>query len=165
MQPEVGGYGTKPIYVGHLEDGTWQANFKLPPGLEAGWHPVKVRVRKSPPSNGIEIAIDVPVPDQPVAIAAVQDGASWTPHQLRRSSGQTLVLWIDGLPRNADQHTIRVLVRDRGVPVTYVEDPGPEPKRRQVNVEIPEVVPVGPAEVRVLLGNQASNPAPVEILP
>ena len=165
VQPEVGGYGTKPIYVGRLEDGTWQANFKLPPGLEAGWHPVQVRVRKSAPSNALEIAIDVPVPDQPVAIAAVQDGASWTPHQLRRSSGQTLVLWIDGLPRNADQHTIRVLVRDRGVPVTYVDYPGPEPKRRQVNVEIPEVVPVGPAEVRVLLGSQASKPAPVEILP
>ena len=49
--------------------------------------------------------------------------------------------------------------------MTYVEDPGPEPKRRQVKVEIPEVVPAGHAEVRVLLGSQASKPAPVEILP
>jgi tRNA (mo5U34)-methyltransferase len=165
VQPEVSGFGTKPIYVGRLPDGAWQANFKLPPGLEAGWHPVQVRVKKSHPSNSIAVAIDVPVPDRQVAIESMADGATWTPNQLRRSSGNALVLWVDGLPRNADQNTVRVLLGDRGVPVRYVDYPGPEAKPRQVNVEIPDVVPTGRMDVRVVLGTHTSDPAPVEILP
>jgi tRNA (mo5U34)-methyltransferase len=33
VQPEVGGWGTIPIYVGRVGPSEWQANFKLPPGL------------------------------------------------------------------------------------------------------------------------------------
>jgi tRNA (mo5U34)-methyltransferase len=163
VQPSVGDYGTKPMFVGPRPDGTWQANFKLPPGLDAGWHPVRVRVSNGPPSNALEIAVDVPVPDRRVTITSVADGESWVPNQLRLDLGQTLALWVRDLPRNADKNTIRVLLGGRAVPVVYVESERTEAGPRQINVEVPPATPSGPLEVEVALGGQLSDPAPVEI--
>jgi 2-polyprenyl-3-methyl-5-hydroxy-6-metoxy-1,4-benzoquinol methylase len=59
VKPEICGYGVRPISVARLEDGSWQANFKLPPGLEAGWHDVTVRLEDGPRSNAKLIAVDL----------------------------------------------------------------------------------------------------------
>ncbi len=58
VKPEVGGYGVRPIFVGQLKDGSWQTNFKLPPGLEAGTPEVSVRVNDGPPSNPKRITVN-----------------------------------------------------------------------------------------------------------
>jgi hypothetical protein len=161
--PSVGDYGTKPMFVGPRPDGTWQANFKLPPGLDSGWHPVRVRVRNGPPSNSLEIAVDLPVPDRRVMITSVADGKTWVANQLRLDVGRTLALWVRDLPRNADKNTIRVLLGGRPVPVVYVESEAAEPGTRQINVEVPAATPSGPIDVEVALGGQLSDPASVEI--
>ena len=68
VKPEVGGYGVRPIYVAQLEDQSWQANFKLPPGLEPGWHAVAIRLRTGPHSNSQAIAVDVAGEAPPVLV-------------------------------------------------------------------------------------------------
>lgn len=168
VQPQISGFGTKPIFVGWHPDGIWQANFKLPPGLEAGWQPAEVRVRGSAPSNAIKVAVDVPVPEQQATITSVADGTTWAPGQLQVGAGRTLCLWVSGLPPNADQNTIQVLIDQARVPVAYVEylDPsGSQEVPRQVNVVVPEEVPLGRTNVHVVLGSHTSEPATVEMLP
>ncbi len=44
VKPQVGSYGVRPIFVAQVKDGSWQANFKLPPGLPDGFHDVAVRL-------------------------------------------------------------------------------------------------------------------------
>jgi hypothetical protein len=163
VHPSVGGYGTKPMFVGPRPDGTWQANFKLPPGLDPGWHPVRVQVRNGPPSNCLEVAVDLAVPDRQVVITSVADGNTWLPNQLTLNIGRTLALWVRDLPRNADKNTIQVLLGGQPVPVVYVESEGTEPGPRQVNVEVPAATPPGLVDVEVALGSHLSNSAPVEI--
>jgi tRNA (mo5U34)-methyltransferase len=166
VQPQVGGFGTKPIFVGWHPDGIWQANFKLPLGLEAGWQPAEVRVRASAPSNPIPVALDVPVPDRQATITSVKDGTTWARDQIQLGAGRTLCLWVSGLPPNADQNTIHVLIDQAQVPVAYVEYPSESPEiARQVNVSIPEEISVGRANLRVVVGSRASEPAIVEIVP
>lgn len=139
VRPVVGEYGVMPVLVSNASSGIWQANFRLPPGLEAGWHPVTVGVRGGPPSNAHRIAVDLPVP----RTAAVIDGT----HDPGR---QRLSIWCSGLPENADLNNVKVRVN--GAPcVTEFVAPGPG--SRQINVRIPEGFAAGSnPDVDVYLG-------------
>jgi tRNA (mo5U34)-methyltransferase len=164
VRPEVGELGTRPIVVVRVDDGMWQANFKLPPGLSRGWHPVRVRVRNGPRSNDLPVAVDLPPPDGPVAIAAVQDGTTWERDELRLHSGNALTLWVEGLPENADRENVVVLLDGRRLPIAYIAPFDPDGRARQVNAEVPEGVPTGTSELVTRLGGHSSEPSPVRIL-
>ena len=43
LRLEVGGFGTRAIYAQRKEDGSWAASFQMPPALDPGWHPVRLR--------------------------------------------------------------------------------------------------------------------------
>jgi len=164
VRPEVGGFGTIPIHVDTEGDAGWRATFMLPPGLPSGWHPVRVRVGDGPPSNAVEVAVDVPVPAASVTIIGVADGSSWTPDALSLSAGTTLCLWVDGLPANADRANLGVALDDDPLEVTYVAAAGPNEEPRQVNVEVPADQPLGRRHLRaVLAGGESSPPAEVDI--
>ena len=60
VRPEVGGFGVRPIYVGRVKNGSWQTNFKLPPGLKDGSHEVTVRLDDGQASNAKRIAVNAP---------------------------------------------------------------------------------------------------------
>jgi hypothetical protein len=165
IRPEVGDYGTIPIHGGRQGPSVCETTFKLPPGLAPGWHPVRVRVRNGSPSNAINVAVDVPLPDALVTITGVADGVTWTPNVLALSSGSTLCLWVEGLPENADRANVRVLLGSRQVRVTYVAGAGPEQGPRQVNVEVPSDAPTGQTRVRLALGDRQSAPVEVSIHP
>jgi tRNA (mo5U34)-methyltransferase len=159
VKPEVGPYGVRPIHVSRLDDGSWHANFRLPPGIDAGWHDVRMRVRDSARSNPRRVAVDVPLRAEHLEITGLCDGASWTPNLL---SGGVLCLWVGGLPENADRHNVRVTVAGRRARTDYVEAPkGGLP--RQVNVTAPAARPPGRATVVVECGEAASRAEPVEI--
>lgn len=162
IKPEVGGYGVRPIHVAHLEDGSWQTNFKLPPGLTAGWHDVHVRVHDSLPSNGIRVAVDVPLPDSPIRITGICDGKTWIPNQVDKRESDALSIWIDGLPENADKNNLHVFLDGHRLLVTHIEASRPEP--RQVNAQIPPECPSGAHSIEVALGNQRSEVVEVQIL-
>jgi tRNA (mo5U34)-methyltransferase len=164
VQPEVGGFGTNPIYVGSVDASVWQATFKLPPGLPAGWHPVRVRVGNGPPGGGRPIAVDVPLGDHPIAIARIADGSTRSPNQLDLSAGTTLNVWVDGLPQNADRANVQVVVGKQQVPVTHVERDGEKETSRQVTVEIPTSLLPGPTPVSVMVGSVESDPVDVAVI-
>jgi tRNA (mo5U34)-methyltransferase len=162
VKAEVGDYGVRPIHIARVKDGSWQTNFRLPPGLTAGWHEVQVRVHESLPSNGIPVAVDVPLAESPIRITGVCDGKTWTPNQIDKQRSDALSLWIEGLPENADRNNLRVFLEGHRLVVTHVEAPRPEP--RQVNVQIPADFPSGASSIEVAIGNQRTQAVELQIL-
>jgi tRNA (mo5U34)-methyltransferase len=146
-QPTVGGFGSPPIFVGQAEGGYWQVNFKLPPGLDPGWHEVRLGN-----SNALEIAVDVPPRVESLEIADACDGVTWT--KGRVSSPGHLSIWAKGLPRNADVHNVRVRVDGERLQVAFVGGDG------QVNVKVAGVER-GERAVTVECGGATSAPFPV----
>lgn len=136
--PEVGAYGVRPIHISreNTKERRWRTTFKLPPGLEPGWHDVKLRVRGSPLSNGVQIAVDLPLLGKTFQIESARDGATWQPDEVDLSRGTTIALWIVGLPEATDRGNLRVTVDGRLAEVSYLEAPNATNKR-QLNVAIP----------------------------
>jgi tRNA (mo5U34)-methyltransferase len=150
-QPSVGEFGVHPIFSGPSESGCWQLNFKLPPGLPPGWHPVRVG-----DSNAVEIAVDVPLDAAALEIASACDGVTWEPGRVSLARG-FLSLWVRGLPRNADVHNVKVRVDGVRQFVTYIGTDG------QVNIRIAGVQP-GRRPVRLECGGVSSAVA-VDVMP
>ncbi len=162
VKPETDGYGVRPIDVRPLENGLWQANFKLPPGLPPGWHSVRLRVGASARSDARKIAVDLPLGAPGLAITGIADGYTWQPNQMDLRKGDSLAIWVSSLPENADRNNIRVYLHSRKLNVIYVEkEAGGRP--RQINVQVPEFAPAGAVEVSVKVGDGESGPAVVEI--
>jgi hypothetical protein len=151
-QPTVGDFGVHPIFNGRTASGFWQMNFKLPPGLAPGWHPVRVGG-----SNAIEIAVDVPLEVGSLHIASACDGVSWEQGRASLAGGH-LSLWVEGLPRNADVHNVGVTVDGVRQRVTYVGTDG------QVNVRLQGVEP-GSRLVLIACGERDSPSTGVEFTP
>jgi len=162
VQPEVGGLGVRPIHVNQFAGDQWQANFKLPPGLHAGWQEVRIRIRGSRPGSAQRIAVDLPLPDSPIRLKSVCDGKTWVPGHLDLSQGRVISLWIEGLPENADVNNVRVLLDGRPLLVTYLEAE-PRDGARQVNAELQSPIQPGEASVIVELGAQRTEPAALRI--
>jgi tRNA (mo5U34)-methyltransferase len=160
VQPRVSGYGVRPLSVNNLKGDLWQANFKLPPGLTAGWHEVSMAVRGGPASNARRIAVDVPLGECAPKIEGVLDGTTWIKNSLDLSRGRVLSLWCTGLPENADRHNVRVFLDGRLCPVEFVAEGG---ETRQINARVPEGMREGRREVVVTLGASASPPVTIEI--
>jgi tRNA (mo5U34)-methyltransferase len=148
-QPIVGEYGVSPIFTGKTDAGYWQVNFKLPPGLPPGWHPVRLGN-----SNAIEIAVDIAPDIDELRLESASDGVTWD--RGRMSLRNTfLSAWVQGLPRNADVHNVKAYVAGERQQVTYVGPDG------QINLRLSGVAP-GEHAVRIECGGVASNPLAVE---
>jgi tRNA (mo5U34)-methyltransferase len=162
IEPQVGEFGVRPIHVSRVEGEVWQVNFKLPPGIPAGWQDVTVRLAGGPPSNAMRIAVDLPLRLSEIRIREVTDAATYEAGVLNMASGNALSVWISGLPENADRQNVRSLLGGELLPVSYVSElDGREP--RQVNVEVPEEVPSGHFELEIQVGVRRSNSVTVEI--
>jgi tRNA (mo5U34)-methyltransferase len=151
--PEVSGYGVRPIHVTR-EKSNWMVTFKLPPGLEAGWHEVRLRVKGSRLSTPVRIAVDLPLSTEAIRIATLADGATWKDNQVDLRVGNTLALWVIGLPESADRRSIRARVNGRPAEVSFVEPPGPV--ARQVNVLLPSDSPEE-TTVEIIMGTAKAD--------
>jgi tRNA (mo5U34)-methyltransferase len=162
VKPEVGGFGVRPISVSSRGERLYVAKFKLPPGLPAGWHDVTITLSGSAPSNPIPVAVDVPVTRSPVHIAGVRDAIAWEQNVLNLNQGNILALWVTGLPRNTDRANLRATLNGKKLVVLFV---GPDCgiAIRQVNVQIPSVVPPGVAGLRIHTGPNESEPVSVDV--
>jgi len=147
VRPEAGGYGVRPVHLSKEDDGPWVVKFKLPPGLDPGWHDVTLTAGKSPVSNAKRIAVDFPEAG-PAAIEGASDGTTWERDVLNLSRGNVLSIWATGLPENADKVNVCVLVGGERVKVFYVEPPNGKPVR-QINVHVPDNAPKGELELVV----------------
>jgi tRNA (mo5U34)-methyltransferase len=161
VRPEVGGYGVRPIHVAKVGGSDWQTNFKLPPGLTPGWHEVRIRVGESLPGMAQRIAVDVPLAPDHIQIEGVSDGTTWLKGRLDLSLGNSVSLWVSGLPENTDCANLCVSLDGRRLPVTYIG--AAEGGARQINVQVPDDVPAGPASISVSVGPSAAAGASIEI--
>jgi tRNA (mo5U34)-methyltransferase len=159
--PEVGGYGVRPVFVGDVEDAGCLVHFRLPPGLAPGWHEVRLRIAGGPPSNALQIAVDIDsVPDH-LEIKGACDGVSWEASRVSLASG-FLSLWVEGLPENADIANVKVEIGQRRQFVNFVGAPDAKGVR-QLNVRV-ERCGVGVREVVVGFGEVRSAGVGVEVV-
>jgi tRNA (mo5U34)-methyltransferase len=164
VQPEVGGYGTRPLYVGRPEAGGIQANFKLPPGLEPGWQPTRVRVRNGPASNPVEVAVDVAPATDRLSIQAAAGEPGGTPNHVAAGTGRSLSLSVEGLPENADLVNVFVVLGPGRLTVRSVEPTGRGATGpRTVVAEVPDGLEAGSYDVRVAVGSTQSEPVQVAV--
>lgn len=164
VRPEVGGYGVRPIFVGRLDDGRWQANFKLPPGLTPGWHAVRLRTASSPFSNALRIAVDMPVETGELAVTQVCDGRSWNPSEIQYDREGFLTFWVKGLPENADRNNVQARLGGTRLVVEYLSPPD-EQNLRQVNARLSEPVEYGNHPLVVSCGDSQAPPFSVTVKP
>jgi len=162
VRPAVDEYGVRPLDLVRMGESAWQSNFRLPPGLTAGWHDVTVRIGESKPSNAQRIAVDLPVVvTSPIEVESVCDAITFAKNRLERGRGQWLSLWVAGMPENADRNNVRVFLDGRRLKVQHVTSGGTEV--RQVNVAVPPEVSNGVAHIGIEIGGRRSDVVEVEI--
>ncbi len=170
--PEAGDYGARPLKVAGAGSEGWEVVFKLPPGLEPGWHPVRLRVRDSAWSNTVLLAVDVnreqrhertvACGDPGLEILNAWDGRTWEPNLVRMGAEASITLWARALGGWSKQD---VCVRLDGydIPVVYMGEQDAK-GLMQVNALIPSGMAAGVAAVNVAAGGSVSAPVRVELM-
>ena len=158
LKPEVGGFGVNPIQVETAGEGVWRAEFKVPPGLAPGWHELRLRLGKSRPGNERLIAVDMPIDAGSVVVTNVSDGTTWKPGEFDPNQGNVIVLWVEGLPENADVSNVGVYLGSTRLTTVHVGT-------NQVNAQAPESLPAGCAQIRLETGGVSAPSVPVTVLP
>jgi tRNA (mo5U34)-methyltransferase len=164
LRLEVSGFGTRAIHVQRKEDGSWAASFRLPPALDAGWHPLRLRFTDTGFSNELRIAVDVPV-ERPAQIVVkdVYDGKSWNRGEVRIADGGFVSFWVSGLPENRSALDVRVLLGGTPLQVTWL---GQDVKSGycQINAKVPPDLERGPQDLQVRIAGVNSEPQTVRVL-
>jgi tRNA (mo5U34)-methyltransferase len=160
LRLEVGGYGVPALYVRPEPDGSWLANFRLPPGLAPGWHDVRLRLAASGYGRSFRIAVDLPAHTDSVAIQGACDGRTWTPGETAAES--FLSCWIAGLPENADRANTRVRLGGARLAVDYVGE-ADATGLRQVNAAVPPEFAPGDYPLTVECGSAGSASLTVRV--
>jgi tRNA (mo5U34)-methyltransferase len=155
-KPEIGQYGSSPMYVTPIGNGYWQVNFKLPPGLSPGWHDATLRIGESSRSNAMRVAVDVPLQATSIEVTGVQDAATYTDDQVDLSQGRHITIWVTPLPENADRNNVHVTINGARVPTTFAQG-------TQVNAELPDDLPASTVELRVSIAEAESRPVALRI--
>jgi tRNA (mo5U34)-methyltransferase len=162
VMPEVSGFGVRPVAVVHHGGDGWQANFKLPPGLDPGWHEVRLRTVRSRYSNPVRIAVDVPPKAENLSITGACDGKTWTPGEVQSGDDAYLSVWVAGLPENADRHNVQVRLNGRKLQLhELIPAQGDEP--RQINLKLGAGAARGVQALVVAIGGAASAPFEVRV--
>ncbi|MBI3208195.1 MAG: DUF1698 domain-containing protein, partial [Candidatus Solibacter usitatus] len=141
--PEAGGYGVRPVGVVPAGGNGWQVSFRIPPGLDAGWHEVRVRTEGSVYSEPVRIAIDVPALAESLKITGVCDAKTWRPGEVAEGSDAFLSVWIAGLPLNGDRGNVRVYVGGKRMEVHSASPDCADGEPRQLNVKVAAGFPKG----------------------
>jgi tRNA (mo5U34)-methyltransferase len=159
VQIRVGSLDARPVYV--ARDGElWQANFKVPLGLDPGWHEVRVRTESSEWSGPLRIALDVPVVVEGlIEITGACDGTTWSKTEI---TSPVLSVWVSGAPQNGGRDNIRVTIGERRCRVDYVSQ-WRAGTSTQLNVAIPKDLGRGEFPVTVEIAQAVSQPVSVNV--
>ena len=170
--PEVGSYGSRPVKVVGAGHGGWEAVFKLPPGLQPGWHPVRLRVRDGAWSKPILLGLDVseaqrrertvPSGEHAIQIDSATDGQTWERNLVRMGTDPSIALWVRGLA-GLSIDDVRVRLDGWDVPAAFISQPDAN-GLSQVNAMLPHGTPAGTTAVNVATGDSVSAPVRVEIV-
>jgi SAM-dependent methyltransferase len=167
---EIGPYGAPSGVVIDAGGEGWVAGCKLPPGLDAQWHAVRLRVRKSQWSNSVRIPVDLSPEDQSGAtefpdlhVSLVTDGKTWDRWRVKVGAGSCLSIWAAGIPDQSDMKQILVLLNGLNLPAIYVSEPDAE-GLRQVNATLPAGLRPGKFKLRLECAGNISAPVDVELV-
>jgi tRNA (mo5U34)-methyltransferase len=163
LRLEVAGFGTRSIHVQRREDGSWAASFRLPPALDSGWHPVRLRFADTGFSNELRIAVDLPAgrPDQ-LAVRDVWDGKLWSRGEVSVAAGGFVSVWVSGLPENRSALDVRALLGGLPLQITWL---GPDESSGccQINAKVPPDIEKGPHDFRITFAGVSSEPQTVTV--
>jgi tRNA (mo5U34)-methyltransferase len=169
--PQIGEYGSRPALVSNTGQDGWHATVKLPPGLSAGWHEVKIRVRDSAWSNIVRIGVGVPASerhpttvDNGFEIKSVGDGRTWERNQVRMRPDACISLWVLGLPPMCSAADVIVRLNGNDLPSLFVSEPDSQ-GLRQINALVPSSVRAGKTSVSIAVGASVAEPVYLDILP
>jgi tRNA (mo5U34)-methyltransferase len=163
VYPEIGGYGSRPLYVAQTGGG-WQASCKIPPGLNPGWHNARLRVENTRYSNPLRIGLDAP-PWQPTAdsnleITRIADGKIFESNRIRVGDDSAVSVWVSGLPAEATNLDLRIRLNGTDLPAIWLE---PEAPSRQLNAALPAGLKPGKAEITVLFNETETKPKQADL--
>ncbi len=160
LRMEIGGFGVPCLHVHEEVTGRWMANFRLPPGLDAGWRDARLRFHDSGFSTVSRIAVDVEARADTIAVRAVYDGGDWSEGKLTR--GGIVTFWILGLSENCDRANVRVSIGGRRQPMDYVGEPEAD-GYRQINGKVKDNQTLGEQEFVVEFAGVSSAPILVQV--
>jgi tRNA (mo5U34)-methyltransferase len=166
---EVGPYAVRPGEVVGVGVDGWLAVCKLPPGLDAQWHALRLRVRKSQWSNTVRVPVDVAVEDQggtgseQLEVNVVTDGKTWERGRIKVGAGSCLSLWARGVPDGCDVQEVLVLLNGMNLPAVYVSAADAK-GFKQVNATLPSGLPPGKFKLRLECADNISAPVEVELI-
>jgi len=173
VQPDVSGFGSRPMAVTELRQHFWQVNFKLPPLTRPGWHDVRVRLNNGLRSKPLRIAVDMPLRVGRVRLGDVCDGATWKKGELDTTKGSVISFWLEGLPENADLNNVKATLGGKPLHMLYIEPPKPKPAgllstfrrapARQVNAGLTGDRPAGRAPLAVRVGDRIAGEFNIEV--
>jgi hypothetical protein len=174
VQPEVSGFGSRPLSVTELREHFWQVNFKLPFLTRPGWHEVRVRLAGGPRSNPQSIAVDVPFVVGRLRLGKVCDGTTWKPGVLDTTKGSAISFWLEGLPENADLNNVTATLGAQKLRMLYLEPVAKtapagwlarfhRPPARQANASLTSELPAGRLPLVVRVGAKIAGEAALEV--
>jgi hypothetical protein len=155
LRLEVGDFGAAALFV-TPENDTWRATFRLPPGLDPGWHIARMRFSDTPFGREFRIAVDVPLKVERIVLKEVYDGVAWTKGEVAVTERGFLSCWVAGLPENADRANVRAMLGNHRLEVDYVGEPNAE-GYRQINAVIPADPAKGDSEFQIQCAGVSSN--------
>jgi hypothetical protein len=167
LKLEIGGFGVPALCVYSQGEGMWQANWRLPPGLEPGWHMLRLRFPGSQFSQEWRIAVDMEVRVEKLELLSVLDGKTREPGQVRMGEGATVTCWVEGLAENSDRANTSVWLDGRKLRVEYMGEPVPAPSggtARQVNAVVPADAVAGEYEIRVECAGVSTESGAVRLI-
>jgi hypothetical protein len=160
---EVGGFGVPALYVRHEPDGTWLANFRLPPGLPGGWNDVRLRFADSDFGQALRIAVDMPPQPGRIVLVGACDGTNWKVEAIAVAERGYISSWVRGLPENCDRENIRVFLGSARLSIDYVGEQDAE-GNRQINAVVPGTIGKGEQLLRIECAGSASDSLAVNIV-
>ncbi|HLG97540.1 MAG TPA: methyltransferase domain-containing protein [Bryobacteraceae bacterium] len=170
--PEVSGYGSRPVKVVAAGTNGWETVFKLPPGLEPGWHPARLRVRDSAWSHTILLALDTDEArrqertlargPRAIEIQSATDGETWEQNVVQMGPKASIALWARGLD-GLSTEKVCVRLDGRDIPAAYV-GPSDANGLAQVNALLPHGLAAGIVSVNIAAGDSVSPPVRVRIV-
>jgi tRNA (mo5U34)-methyltransferase len=159
---EVGGFGVPALFVRHEPDGTWFSNFRLPPGLRAGWNDVRLRFADSDFGRTLRVAVDMPLRSHGVVLVGACDGKSYQVNSIAVGERGWVSSWVQGLPENCDCDNIRVLLDSARLSIDFVGDEDAD-GNRQVNAAIPGDTAKGDHLLRIECAGDSSESLAVKV--
>lgn len=169
LRVEVDGLGAPVLHVASLGRDRWQANLRVPPGLAAGPHAVRLRTAGSGFGNSFQIQVGVaagPAPAEPLPsdtaaeLVEVENGMTQTV-EFHGYRSEYLSCRFRLAVRDLDRGDLAIEVGGHACAVDFVTDLG---SLWQTNSRLPPGLPAGRHEVRVKLRNgHVSGPMPIVV--